>query len=260
MNTKHDGSYQSQLTIDEAMQLIRSMQFRASRGDVTKGDNVRVDIIPNWNENKETFNVHIDCFALGAYPVEWTDLPIFISFKDTDTKIHAIAHLNKQGQGFINQLQPEKRFILTGSTCWGTSNGFVSIPSANPISTGSTNDMIEEESSFPVKPLEAKGAPSFFDPSSFPPIYKSVDNQLSATISQDINGKNIVLFDTDNGELASANIVFALKKPDGFIEYSDTLILKPLSSGKRWAVTQILPDKVSEPCELVFAAILNECE
>ena len=216
--------------IEQAARLLRRMSFSANSGDYLEGEFLSVTVSPQWNEDHQTINVLINCYAFGQRRVAWEGLPVLVrpSAEEKASKKpplpSAVAFLSLRGQAIIPAIVPGE-YQLSSSSCWG---GSVSLP---------------DRATWLFQGLAAA--------SDEPPyVSESVDKKVTASIVRAGAQESEIAFETAEPGLADALVRFAFVAPDGEVEREGEVQLGPTGTGV-WNGKV----RLREPCELVFQVI-----
>jgi hypothetical protein len=193
--------------LTEAMQLLRRMSFWSNRGAYAEGRHVAISVDPRWNEDQETIQVTLTCYAFGHQQVDWQGLPIVARPAETKNP-YGIAHLNARGQGMMARLQPDDyRLFVLESYCKGE----------EPIPFGAdlTPGHLAAATETPDGPFE-------------PHLYDSPDGSIRATVRRTLDETTIVAFETEEAALAGAVVYFAFVLESGDIQHSASVQFSPV--------------------------------
>ena len=192
--------------LSEAMQLLRRMSFWSNRGAYAEGRYVAISVDPRWNEDHETIQVALTCYALGQQQVDWQELPIVARPADTRYP-YGIAHLNARGQAIMVYLQPNDYRLFVPER-YGRSEA--------PLPFGSSHGHLAAATEDLNRPHE-------------PHIYDSPDGSMRATVRRTLDGTTIVAFETEEAKLAGAVVYFAFVLASGEIQHSASVALTPVA-------------------------------
>jgi len=223
--------------VEEAASLLRLMRFSTNHGAYAEGQSVAVSIDRRWNEDEETIQVLITCYAFGRRRVDWQGLPVFV-LPETAQRSGWIAFLNAAGETFLPNLPPGD-YRLAVSQQYRRSHDTVLQPT--------------QPQALAAQPANRKsGVPETH-------IYETADGRVRGTVRQTSADTTVVAFETNDEAFAGATVRFAFVQASGQEAYSTEVTLKPVESEDglwegRWEATI----EISEPCELVFAVLPKE--
>lgn len=217
--------------IEEAARFLRQMRFWANRGAYAEGQHVAVSVDSRWNDDHQTIQTLITCYAFGHRRVDWEGVPVFVLPEREGKKEGWMLRLNARGQVVFPSLPPED-YHLSTSTQYGVE-------------------------SVPLR-LRAVGAPQPKE-AELPEIYsyESIDGHVRATVYQTKEDKTVVVFETENEALADATVHFAFVQKAGKVEQSAEVKLEPTRVGL-WEGRWENFIKLSEPCDLVFEVLAGD--
>jgi hypothetical protein len=220
--------------IEEAVQLLNQMRFWSNCGAYAEGDHVAVSVDPQWNDDKESIEVLITCYAFGHWQVDWKGIPVFI-LPETGN-INAIRRLNARGQAIIPSL-PLGDYRLSTSLHYGYSEEDVPVPIREQMPR-------QQEVAAKIKlPVQMS-----------PAVYYSVDRRVKAEVFQDPTDKTFVIFKTNEAKFRFATVRFAFVGTSEQIEQSAEVILNE-EEQESWKGSWQQFIVLREPCKLVFEVV-----
>jgi hypothetical protein len=193
--------------LSEAAQLLSHMSFWSNRGAYAEGRYVAISVDPRWNEDHETIQVILTCYAFGQQQVDWQGLPI-VARPAGARNPYGIAHLNARGQGMMARLQPDDYRLLVLEH---HGQGEAPLPFGVHLDHGHLAAASE-------KP----------DGSFEPQLYDSPDGSVRATVRRTLDETTIVAFETREADLASAVVYFAFVLESGEIQHSASVAFTPV--------------------------------
>lgn len=191
----------------EATQLLSRMSFWSNRGAYAEGRHVAICVDPRWDEDNETIQVCLTCYAFGHPQMDWQELPVFAQ-PAGKRNVYGIVRLNAHGQGILTCLQPDD-YRLFVPEHYGRSEESL------PFYLSNT-------------PGDLAAATEKCDAPFEPHVYDSPDGSLRATVRQTLEGTTIVAFETLNAELSGATVYFAFVLESGEILHSAPVELTPV--------------------------------
>ena len=193
--------------LSEATQLLSHMSFWSNRGAYAEGRYVAISVDPRWNEDHETIQVALTCYAFGQQQVNWQGLPIVARPAETRNP-YGIAHLNARGQGRMARLQPDD-YRLCVLEHYG--QGEEPLPFGAHLAHGHLAAATEQP-----------------DGAFEPHLYDSPDGSVRATVRRTLDKTMIVAFETEETDLAGAVVYFAFVLESGEIRHSASVQFAPV--------------------------------
>jgi hypothetical protein len=221
--------------LTEATQLLSQMSFWSNRGAYAEGRYVAISVDPRWNEDRQTIQVTLTCYAFGHQQVDWQGLPI-IAQPAATRHPYGITHLDARGQGRMARLPPDdyRLFVLEH---YG--QGEEPMPFDADLTSGHLAAASEQpEGSFDLQ------------------LYESPDGSVRATVRQTLDETTIVAFETREADLAGAVVYFAFVLASGDIWHSASVQFSPVEEEPglleaRWEAEI----EFTEPCTFEFGVI-----
>jgi hypothetical protein len=229
------GVRQGHNILTEATQLLSHMSFWSNRGAYAEGHYVAISVDPRWNEDQQTIQVTLTCYAFGHQQVDWQGLPI-IARPAATRNPYGITHLNARGQGRMARLQPDdyRLFVLEH---YG--QGEEPIPWDAHLTPGHLAAASEQ----PEGPFDLH-------------LYESPDGSVRATVRRTLDETTIVAFETGETDLAGAVVYFAFVLASREIWHSASVQFSPVEEEPglleaRWEAEI----EFTEPCTFEFGVI-----
>lgn len=183
----------------EAAQLLSQMSFWSNRGAYAEGRYVAISVDPRWDDDNETIQVALTCYAFGHRQVDWQELPVWARPVGKGST-YGIARLNARGQGSMARLQPDDYRLFVPERYGRSEAPLPFCPDTAHGNLAAATDDLDE-------PFE-------------PQIYDSPDGSVRATVRRTPEGTTIVAFETREAELTGAVVYFAFVLESGEILYS----------------------------------------
>lgn len=222
----------------EATQLLSRMSFWANRGAYAEGRYIAISVDPRWDDNHETIQVALTCYAFGRAQVDWQELPVFAQLAGK-RDVYGIARLDARGQGLMTRLQPGDYRLLV------------------PERYG------RREPALPFRPRHAHGdlaaATEVRHEPTAPYIHDTLDGSVRATVHQTLEGTTVVAFETWEAELTGAVVYFAFVPDSGEILQSAAVELASVAEEPglleaRWEAEF----ELTERCTFEFGVLSRE--